>query len=122
MSSGKSSVVSTYTTTEELETAYTTLFSTFKSGITKDIAWRKWQLKQVWWMIADNEDAFLKALNQDLHRHDFESYSTDLLATKNDILEHIQKVEKWAADDRPQAGFIFGKVLKEKIRRQPLTF
>jgi len=62
-------------------------------------------------MVLHNEVEFLKALNQDLHRHDFESHSSVLLATKNDILKHIQNVEKWAADEKPQAGFMFGEML-----------
>jgi aldehyde dehydrogenase (NAD+) len=98
-----------YTSAAEFKTAYSTLFSTFSTGITKSIAWRKWQLKQCWWMIAENEVEILKALNQDLNRHDFESHSSDLLALKTDILENIKNVEKWAKDSKPDAGFLFGK-------------
>jgi hypothetical protein len=46
-----------YTTSEQLGDAYTTLHQTLKSGKTKSVAWRKWQLKQMFWMIADNEAA-----------------------------------------------------------------
>jgi aldehyde dehydrogenase (NAD+) len=103
--------MSNYTSAAEFESSYATLFSTFSTGITKSLAWRKWQLKQVWWMLEDNEADILKALNQDLDRHDFESHATDLLATRGDVLEHIKHVEKWAEDTKPDAGFMFGEIL-----------
>ena len=101
--------MSQYTTAEEFEDAYSTLFRTFSSGITKSLAWRKWQLKQVWWMIVDHEDEILAALKEDLNRHEFESLAWDLMALKSNIIQHIQHFEKWAAEEKPDAGFIFGK-------------
>ena len=63
-----------YTTPEQLDIAYTTVHKTFKTGKTKSLAWRKWQLKQLYWMVADNEEAIVKALDTDLSRHEFESH------------------------------------------------
>jgi len=34
-----------FTTPEELSDAYAALTPTFKTGLTKSLAWRKWQLK-----------------------------------------------------------------------------
>jgi hypothetical protein len=42
-------MMATYTSEAEFDEAYKTLFSTFATGKTKDLAWRKWQLKQVWY-------------------------------------------------------------------------
>lgn len=109
--------MASYTSAEDFDAAYSTLFTTFSSGITKLIAWRKWQLKQVWWMIVDNEAEILRALNEDLNRHDYESHATDLLATKGDILDAIKNVEKWAKETRPvDAGFTFGAWRKHFLR------
>ncbi|KAK7204235.1 aldehyde dehydrogenase 3I1 [Myxozyma melibiosi] len=111
----------TYTTPEELAESLSILRTTFSSGKTKDIAWRKWQLKQVWWMIHDNEDAIVQALQQDLNRHRFESYASDILGIKSDILDQLEHVEKWAADHIPkEAGFIFGTLGKARVRKEPL--
>lgn len=109
-----------YHTEAEVKEAYDTLHHTFSTGLTKNLAWRKWQLKQVWWMIEDNEKEILAALTQDLNRHDFESYSGDLAGVKQDILKHIQNLEKWAADTIPDAGFLFGRLGKARIRKEPL--
>ena len=112
--------MSTYTGPEQVSTAYLTLQRSFKSGKTKSIAWRKWQLKQVWWMVADNEEAIVRALHSDLHRHDLESYSLDIRGLKSDILDHINNLETWTADEIPDAGFLFGTLCGARIRKEPL--
>ena len=112
--------MSTYTSSEEVDSAYSTLQKTFKSGKTKSIAWRKWQLKQIWWMVSDNETAIAKALHSDLNRHDFESYYVGIGAVKNEILEHIDNLESWAADEVPEAGLLFGTLCGSRIRKEPL--
>ena len=109
-----------YTTPEELENAYTTLHKTFKTGKTKSLAWRKWQLKQLFWMVADNEEAIARVLKTDLNRHEFESYSVDIEGTKKDILDTLAHVEEWAADEIPDAGFLFGTLGSARIRKEPL--
>jgi len=112
--------MSLYTSAEQVEEGYTTLFRTFSTGRTKNLAWRKWQLKQCWWMMEDNEAEILSALKKDLNRHDFESHAADLLGMRQDILEHIKHLEEWAADSKPDAGFIFGTLGKATIRKEPL--
>lgn len=110
---------SKYSTKDEIKSARDTLIQTFKSGKTKDIRWRKWQLKQLWWMINDNEDEILSALSADLGRHELESHLTDLTAIKADIILHIKNVEAWAKDEIPDAGFIFGTLGKARVRNEP---
>lgn len=109
-----------YTTPEQLEAAHSTLHKTFKSGKTKSIAWRKWQLKQIWWMVKDNEKAIAKALHADLNRHEFESFFMEIEGVKKDVLTHIHHVDEWAADEIPDAGFLFGTLAGARIRKEPL--
>jgi aldehyde dehydrogenase (NAD+) len=108
-----------FITPEELSIAYATLTFTFRTSLTESLAWRKWQLKQIFWMIYGNEPAIAAALHEDLHRHDFESYYADIGSLKTDILEHLAHVEEWAADDIPSAGFLFGTLCKARIRKEP---
>ena len=39
---------------------------------------------------------------------------------KTDILDHIKNLEKWNADEKPNAGFIFGTLSKTRVRYEPL--
>lgn len=72
-------------------------------------------------MVHDNEDAIVKALHQDLNRHRFESYASDILGIKSDIIDQLRNVEKWAKDSVPEdAGFIFGTLGKARVRKEPL--
>ena len=112
--------MTSYTPREEVDSALKVLRSTFRTGKTKDLAWRKWQLKQCWWMIEDNEKAFIDALKTDLHRHAFESMMMDIGGCQTDVLVHIENLEKWTADEIPDAGFFFGTVGKARVRKEPL--
>lgn len=112
--------MSSYTSPHDLDEAYSTLLATFTTGRTKSLAWRKWQLKQFWWMIVDNEERIIQALHDDLHRHPMESKNIDIHGLKVEIMEHITHLEEWAADEIPDAGFIFGTLGKARVRKEPL--
>ena len=71
-------------------------------------------------MVADNEEAIIKALRSDLNRHDLESYNLDIGGVKSDVLHHIKKLETWTADEIPDAGFLFGTLCGARIRKEPL--
>ncbi len=71
-------------------------------------------------MVADNEEAIIRALRSDLNRHDLESYYLDIGGVKSDILHHIKNLETWTADEIPDAGFLFGTLCGARIRKEPL--
>lgn len=110
----------TYTPDPQVELAHQTLRETFRSGRTREIAWRKWQLKQLWWMIEDNEQQMIDALHEDLHRHPFESVFTELRNIKTDILDHVQNIDKWTADQIPNTPFAMKWLLRPTVRYEPL--
>ena len=62
----------------------------------------------------------MTALHTDLNRHAFETHYADIGAVKADILTHLDNVEGWAADEIPDAGFLFGTLCKAYIRKEPL--
>lgn len=100
---------------------YQTLRATFASQRTKSIKWRKWQLKQLWWMMEENEQRWQDALTADLGRHPFESATFEIQAYKRDILRALENVEKWAAGNAPEgAGVIFGRIGQAWLRKEPL--
>lgn len=58
----------------EIEDKLAELRQTFRSGITKSVAWRKNQLRALIELLQDNEDKIFKALHQDLGKHPVETY------------------------------------------------
>lgn len=112
--------MASYTSKTEVDKVHLQLKETFATGLTKDLAWRKWQLKQCWWLIMDNEDRINEALHADLHRHPFES-AFELNGLKTDILEHIKHLEDWTATKpAPGAGFVLGWLGRGRVRKEPL--
>ena len=59
-------------------------------------------------MVEDHEKEICQALAADLNRHEFESYASDIMGLKTDILEHIERLEQWTQDEKPKAGVIIG--------------
>jgi aldehyde dehydrogenase (NAD+) len=109
-----------YSSREEIDAAYTTLFSTFRTGRTKDLAWRRWQLKQLWWLLEDNEQRILEALKGDLSRHPIESFASDIYFIKKDILNYLTHLDEWTSATKLNAGIIMGFLGKAHIRKEPL--
>ncbi|EXK29509.1 hypothetical protein FOMG_13984 [Fusarium oxysporum f. sp. melonis 26406] len=106
---------------QKFKAVYQNLRSTFRSGKTKDLRWRKLQLKQLFWLLDENEAAFIDSLAQDLHRHAFESLMADINEAKKAILEALDHLEEWARGTAPpEAGFIYGTLGKAWIRKEPL--
>ena len=113
--------MSNYTTKEDFESAYTTVNATFKTGKTKDLKWRKWQLKQLYWMLDENEDLFIEALQRDLNKHSFEVWWMELNGVKQEVLDQLNNMEKWFKGEAPDdAGFLFGTLGKAWLRKSPL--
>lgn len=67
----------------------------YKSGRTRDIAWRKQQLKQLLKLVEENEPAIAAALKIDLNKSSWEALLHELLMFKNEITETILSLEEW---------------------------
>src|SRR4051794_8310220 len=67
-SSGDAPTIIAGTATADFGALVARLRTTFRSGRTKDVAWRRTQLQNLLRMLEDHEDEFLTALNQDLSR------------------------------------------------------
>ena len=70
---------------QEVPATVSRLRDTFDSGITRPVAWRKKQLQQLKKLLKENEDALCEALNKDLGKSPFESWSSELNFVKNEI-------------------------------------
>ncbi|BGP39510.1 Hexadecenal dehydrogenase [Rhodotorula kratochvilovae] len=85
---------------DDIPKAHETVYKTFLTGKTRPVAWRKAQIKQLGLLVQDNEDAFVKALEQDLSRPAFETITAELNPIKAEINEVYRHVEKWAKPQR----------------------
>lgn len=54
------------------------LRQTFKTGKTKDVEWRKAQLKAIIKLLDDNQNKIFQALERDLGKHPVEAYRDEV--------------------------------------------
>ena len=72
------------------------LRKTFATGRTRDIEWRKQQLRALEKLVTDNEPAIAAALEQDLGRQPFEAWLADIASTAGEAADAAKHVGKWA--------------------------
>ena len=70
----------------------------FLSGKTRCVTYRKNQLKQLCFLVHDNEQAFVDAIYRDLRRPKMETVFAEIIGFKNDILTTIAHLDKWTRD------------------------
>lgn len=109
-----------YERIEDIQSSFNALSRTFRTGKTKELAWRKWQLKQLWWLVEDNEAALMDAIEQDLNRPKAETYITDIAGVRKDIIYHLDNIDTWAADEIIGDSFITRSLGVARIRKEPL--
>ena len=76
-----------------------TLRATYRTGMTRPLAWRRRQLEQMIRMLEENETAFLDALRTDLGKPTTEGFITDIAFVTGEIRSMIKHLAKW---NRPQ--------------------
>lgn len=72
----------------------------FSTGETKNISFRKEQLRKFLAVLEKHEDKIAKALWNDLHKSYEEAYLTEIALVKGEIRSHLRHVSKWARKTR----------------------
>ncbi|MCH9690719.1 MAG: aldehyde dehydrogenase family protein [Gammaproteobacteria bacterium] len=72
----------------------------FHKGRTVDISWRRQQLMQLRKLLQENEERFLQALHQDLHKPHQESFVTEISMVLKDIDYALKHLPKWIKPHR----------------------
>ncbi|KAK9895925.1 aldehyde dehydrogenase [Cystobasidium minutum MCA 4210] len=107
-----------YTPLGDLDEIHARLLKTYYSGKTKDVRWRKEQLKCLAYLVQDNMDQFTEAIRLDLGRSKNETYIVELSGILNEIIDAVHNVEKWAKPTRPKVSFDMA-LLKPTIYKEP---
>ncbi len=85
----------TDTPTDLLTSTVETLRATYRSGVTRPLAWRRRQLEQMARMLEENEAAFLEALKVDLGKPAVEGFITDIAFVLSEIESMLKHLTKW---------------------------
>lgn len=93
--------------------------ATFRSGRTRDLAWRREQLRGLLTLLDQHEDDLLGALHADLRKPEIEAYSADLGATAVDIRHVLRHLGSWARPRRVVPG-LTGQPGTARVVPEPL--
>ncbi|MBU6329701.1 MAG: aldehyde dehydrogenase family protein [Acidobacteria bacterium] len=77
-----------------------TLRSTYDSGHTRPLEWRRRQLEQMKRMLEENEAEFLDALRTDLGKPAVEGFITDIAFVTSELDAMIKNLRKWNKPER----------------------
>ena len=83
------------TTKVDIPTIVARVRKTFATGRTRDVEWRKQQLRALERLVVDNEAAIADALHQDLGRNPFEAWLADIASTASEAHDAAKNVGKW---------------------------
>ncbi|MEH3131132.1 MAG: aldehyde dehydrogenase family protein [Mycolicibacterium neoaurum] len=72
------------------------LRATYATGRTRDLEWRRRQLRALESLVVDNEEAIAAALKADLGRQPFEAWLADVASTAAEAADAAKNVGKWA--------------------------
>jgi aldehyde dehydrogenase (NAD+) len=90
----------------------------YETQVTKDIKFRKKQLRKLYSIIKMNEAEILNSLYSDFHKPAFEGYATEVGLTLNEIRQHIGKIKNWASSKRA-GGNILDFIASARIYPEP---
>ncbi len=82
------------------------LRSTFESGRTRPLTWRREQLSGLVKFLFEHEDELVEALRSDLGRPPFEAYGTDIGIVRMHIRDISKKLDRWVRPDRVFPGLL----------------
>ncbi|KAF7047053.1 hypothetical protein CFC21_056039 [Triticum aestivum] len=77
-----------------------------ESGRTKDLAWRRSQLRGLLRLLTEKEDDIFGVLHDDLGKHRAESYRDELGLLVKSVNHTLRNLEKWAAPEKAQAPLV----------------
>ena len=109
-----------HTQIDTIASTVTRLRSTFRSQKTKPVEFRLVQLRKLWWGIKDNELAILEACKRDLGKPTLETYAGEIDWCKNDIVFICDNLKKWAKDETAPDMPLTNRLMRPKIRKDPL--
>ena len=91
----------------------------FNTNVTKDIDFRKLQLKKLKKLLKENQDLLNKAIFDDFGKSYFDNYISELSLLYHDIDEAVKKVKKWAKVKKVRTNLL-NQPAKSYIIPEPL--
>ncbi|MCA8920780.1 MAG: aldehyde dehydrogenase family protein [Planctomycetes bacterium] len=95
------------------------LRSTFLSGRTKDLAWRRRQLERLIALMRENEERIFEALTLDMGKPREEAYGAEIGTVVGETEYTLKRLHKWAKPEKVRTNLI-NLPGSSMIQREPL--
>ncbi|KAL2115444.1 hypothetical protein VTJ04DRAFT_9699 [Mycothermus thermophilus] len=94
----------------------------FRTHKTKNLQWRKVQLRKLYWALHDYEPQLLAALKADLRKSAFEALLSEVDWLKKDCMFMLEHLDTFARDEKLRAPHVPAhySILNFRIRKDPL--
>lgn len=90
----------------------------YRTDVTKNIEFRKKQLKRLRASILKKKEDIVQALYKDLGKGEFETYSCEIMGILNEITLQIKQLRKWAKPEKVRTPYILFKA-KSYVYKEP---
>ncbi|KAH3680824.1 hypothetical protein WICPIJ_008107 [Wickerhamomyces pijperi] len=107
-----------YTPVESIPGKVQALQTSFHQGKTQLVSYRLDQLRNIYFMIKDNEQEIKNALKLDLNKPENESQLTEISVVLGDLLYIIDNLEKWVKPECPADVPLLFKLASPKVYKQ----
>lgn len=112
----------THTAVDTIPEICDSVRSAFRTNKTKDIEYRKVQLRKLYWSIQDHVPQLQEAFLRDLRKSKYESLFTEISWTSANCLFMLEHIDKWAKDESLGAPYVplHFKINNVRIHKEPL--
>ncbi|RFU72472.1 aldehyde dehydrogenase 3b1 [Trichoderma arundinaceum] len=109
-----------FTALDDITAQYNTVRATFRSGRTKNVEYRKQQIRRLYWAVVDNAELIELALNKDMGKSKFEANISEIDWCKQECLDAVENLDKWVKDENVRHMPFQFWAMKPRIRHEPL--
>ncbi|KAJ3202186.1 Aldehyde dehydrogenase [Clydaea vesicula] len=109
-----------FTNVSEIPSLVSKLRTNFNQSTTKDLKWRKHQLRQLAKLLKENTKQITDALYQDVKKNFEEAYTTEILICINEINDCLMNVDSWAKPEKVHGDILINAFDNCQIRSEPL--
>lgn len=91
---------------ERMTAAFKKARDAFRSGKTRDVEFRRYQLRRLLMLMEENEDEIAEALAKDMRKPRMEALLSEFLIVKNDIANALNHLSEWVTPECPEVSML----------------
>ncbi|RCI08472.1 hypothetical protein L249_8853 [Ophiocordyceps polyrhachis-furcata BCC 54312] len=108
------------TPVEEIRAGYQRLRSAFRRGRTRDIEYRKRQIRRLYWGLDDLRPALVEALRRDMGKSAHETNMTEIDWVQAEAIDVCNGLDNWARDESVVGLPLMYFAMKPRVQFEPL--